>query len=63
MRKNWLGETRKKELFRRLEALETHVQDLEERYSQDKFTHLTEFHHGESGYTIDVAILEGTEER
>jgi hypothetical protein len=49
-RKNYLGETRKIEILRRLEAVEGHIQDLEERFQEDKRTHLQEFHHGEAGY-------------
>jgi hypothetical protein len=48
-RKNYLGETRKKELMRRLEAAEGHIRDLEERFQEDKRTHLTEFHPGQDG--------------
>lgn len=49
-RKNYLGETRKKEILRRLEALEVHVQDLEERYRDDMTMHLREFHVGQEGF-------------
>jgi hypothetical protein len=31
--RNWLGETWKRESGRRIEALEVHIQDLEERYA------------------------------
>lgn len=31
--RNWLGETRRQETERRLKAAETHLQNLEERYT------------------------------
>jgi len=49
-KRNYLGETKYDEVLRRLEALEGHIQDLEERYGEDKTTHLREFHHGQEGY-------------
>ena len=33
LKRNWLHETRNQEINRRLNAVETHIQDLESRYS------------------------------
>lgn len=50
--KSWLGESRKKELERRVQALETHINDLEGRLTRIMHFHVKELHKGQDGMTF-----------
>lgn len=49
-KRNYLGETRKEEIGRRLTALEQHIFQLEGRLTRITYDHLREFHKGQEGY-------------
>jgi hypothetical protein len=49
VRRNWLWETHREEMRRRMEAIERHITDLESRRRVDNHTHLREFHPGQNG--------------